>query len=127
MLTLPTLLRDSSLAALGVCACAFVGVAAGAWSPGSALAVAVGATSSLVNIGTLGWAVGALGTPAFGGRLALQQLAMLTAVVVLLVARVPALGFTVGFMCFFPAVVLHAMLGLRAGHAGVSAAALEVR
>lgn len=127
MLTLPTLLRDSSLAALGMGACALVGVAAGAWSPGAAFGVLIGATASLINVGTLGWAVASLGTPAFGGRLAVQQLAMGAAVVALLLARVPALGFTLGFMCFFPAVVLHAVLGLRAGYAGRPAAALEVR
>ncbi|MEN9786436.1 MAG: hypothetical protein RLZZ299_1700 [Pseudomonadota bacterium] len=127
MLTLPTLLRDSSLAALGMGACALVGVAGGAWSPAAALAVAIGAAASLINLGTLGWAVASLGTPAFGGRLAMQQLAMGAAVVALLVVGVPALGFTLGFMCFFPAVVLHAVLGLRAGHAGRPAAALEVR
>lgn len=113
MLTLPTLLRDTALAALVMSAGAFAGAAGGVWSPGAAVAVAVGAVVSCVNVQTLRWAVAGLEHGDFQRRLLLQQTGLMTAVVVLLVARVPALGFTLGFLCFFPVVTGHALAGLR--------------
>lgn len=112
MLTLPILLRDTVLAALVMMVVASAGAVGGVWSPGAAVAVAVGAVVTSLNLQTLRWAVAGMECGEFRRRLLLQQAGLLLAVVVLLVARVPALGFTIGFLCFFPVVTGHAFAGL---------------
>jgi hypothetical protein len=113
MLTLPTLLRDTSLAALAMSGVALAGAAEGAWSRGSAVAVVVGTLVTCLNLWTLGWAVSGMEHGDFQRRLLFQQVGLLLAVVTFLVARLPALGFTIGFMCFFPCVAARAFVGLR--------------
>ena len=113
MLTLPILLRDTVLAALVMAAVAFAGAAGGVWGAGAAVAVTVGALVTVLNLQTLRWAVSGMECGDFRRRLLLQQGGLFMAVVVFLVARVPALGFTIGFLCFFPVVTGHALAGLR--------------
>ncbi len=113
MLTLPTLLRDTALAALAMSVVAFAGAAGGVGSYGAAMGVTIGALVSCLNLQTLRWAVAGLEHGDLRRRLFLQQAGLMMAVVVLLVARVPALGFTLGFLCFFPVVTGHALAGLR--------------
>jgi hypothetical protein len=113
MLTLPTLLRDTVMAALVMCGVVFVGASQGSWSYGAAVAVVIGAAVTCINLQTLRWAVAGLGEGGFHQRLLLQQSAFFAVVVGCLVARVPAVGFSIGFMCFFPVVALHAFVGLK--------------
>jgi hypothetical protein len=113
MLTLPTLLRDTALASLVVCALAFAGAVQGAWSNGSAVAVGIGAMVTCINLQTLRWAVAGMEKGDFYRRLLVQQSVFFSAVIACLLVRVPAVGFSIGFMCFFPVVALHAFSGLK--------------
>jgi hypothetical protein len=104
MITPATLLRDTALGGL-VLAVGAVGAGSGA-----ACGVAVGALVSIGSVAALSWACQAVGTPAFGARLLLQK-TMITALVLLVVGSVPAVPFVVGFLAFFPSMVLRAAAG----------------
>lgn len=119
MITPATLLRETALGGLVLAGFAV------AIDEGAAVGVCVGAVLSVASVLGLIWATRALGTPAFAGRLLLQQ-GVLFGAVISLVGVVPPVALLVGFLAFFPSMVLRAAWGAAQALRGTGALSMEL-
>lgn len=104
MITPSSLLRDTAFGGLVLTVCAVP------MQEDVVVGVAVGALSSLAAVTSLVWVTRALGTPAFGLRLLLQQGALIGLFLTLL-GVVPPVALLVGQLAFFPGMAFRAAQG----------------